>query len=45
MVEGIRERYLDKKYRNEPWSKVVNAPVSALNGLSVEDGEILKRGI
>ena len=43
MVEGIRERYVDKKYRKEPWSKLLDAPVYALNGVSSEDGEFLKR--
>ena len=43
MVEGIRERYLDKKYRDKSWSEVANAPISAINGVSVKDGEYLKR--
>ena len=43
MVEGIRERYLDKKYRDKPWSEVANAPISAINGVSEKDVEYLKR--
>lgn len=43
MVEGIRERYLDKKYRDKSWSEVANAPISAIKGVSVKDGEYLKR--
>ena len=43
MVESIRERYIDKKYRHESWSKLVEAPISALNGVSVEDEDHLKR--
>jgi hypothetical protein len=43
MVEGIRERYLDKKYRDKSWSEVSTAPISAINGVSVDDGEYLKR--
>ena len=43
MVKGIRERYLDKKYRDKKWSEVANAPISAINGVSVKDGEYLKR--
>ena len=43
MVEGIREKYLDKKYRDKSWSEVVYAPVSAINGVSAEDEEYLKR--
>ena len=34
---------LTKKYRSQPWTKLVDVPVSALNGVSVEDGEFLKR--
>ena len=43
MVEGIRERYLDKKYRDKSWSEVANAPISAINGVSEKDVEYLKR--
>ena len=43
MVEGIRERYLDKKYRDISWSEVANAPISAINGVSVKDEGYLKR--
>ena len=43
MVQGIRERYLDKKFRDKPWSEVVSAPVSAINGVSEKDGVYLKR--
>jgi hypothetical protein len=43
MVKGIREKYLDKKYRDKTWSEVVNAPISAINGVSEKDGEYLKR--
>ena len=43
MVQGIRERYLDKKFRDKPWSEVVSAPVSAINGVSEKDGVYLKQ--
>ncbi len=43
MVKGIRERYLDKKFRDKSWSVVVSAPVSAINGVSEEDGVYLQR--
>ena len=43
MIEGIREKYLDKKYRDKSWSEVVYAPVSAINGVSEKDGEYLKQ--
>ena len=43
MDDGIREMYLDKKYRDKSWREVVNAPLSAINGVSVEDGKYLKR--
>ena len=43
MVEGIRERYLDQKYRDKLWSEVAKAPISVIKGVSVEDGEYLKR--
>jgi hypothetical protein len=43
MVQGIRERYLDKKFRDKSWSAVASAPVSAINGVSEEDGVYLQR--
>ena len=43
MVQGIRERYLDKKFRDKTWSEVANAPVSAINGVSEKDGVYLQR--
>ncbi len=43
MVQGIRERYLDKKFRDKSWSVVASAPVSAINGVSEEDGVYLQR--
>ena len=43
MVEDIRKRYLDKKYRDKSWSEVSNAPISAINGVSEKDGECLKQ--
>ena len=43
MVQGIRERYLDKKFRDKAWSEVANAPVSAINGVSEGDGVYLQR--
>ena len=42
-MQGIRERYLDKKFRDKSWSVVANAPVSAINGVSEEDGVYLQR--
>jgi hypothetical protein len=43
MVEGIREQYLDKKFRDKSWSDVARAPISAINGVSEEDGFYLLR--
>ena len=43
MVQGIRERYLDKKFRDKSWSVVASAPVSAINGVGEEDGVYLQR--
>jgi hypothetical protein len=43
MVKGIRERYLDKNYRDKSWSEIAKAPVSAINGVSADDGIYLKR--
>ena len=43
MVQGIREQYLDKKFRDKTWSEVANAPVSAINGVSEKDGVYLQR--
>ena len=43
MVEGIREKYLDKKFRDKSWSDVARAPISAINGVSEEDGFNLLR--
>ena len=43
MVEGIRERYLDKTFRDRSWSDVARAPISAINGVSEKDGVYLQR--
>ena len=43
MVEGIRERYLDKKFRDKSWIDVARAPISAINGVSEKDGVYLQR--
>ena len=43
MVEGISEKYLDKEYRDKPWSEVAKAPISAINGVSENDLEYLKQ--
>jgi hypothetical protein len=43
MVQGIREQYLDKKFRDKSWSVVTSAPVSAINGVSEKDGVYLQR--
>ena len=43
MVQGIREQYLDKKFRDKSWSVVASAPVSAINGVSEKDGVYLQR--
>lgn len=42
MVTGIREQYLDQKYRKTSWGTVAQAPIWAINGVSREDGECLK---
>ncbi len=43
MVEGIRKRYLDKKFRDKSWSEITRAPISAINGVSEADGVYLQR--
>ena len=43
MVTGIREEYLDQSYRETSWGDVAQAPIWAINGVSREDGEYLKR--
>jgi hypothetical protein len=43
MIEGIRERYLDKQYRNKTWSEVAKLPISAINGVSDEDAKYLEK--
>jgi hypothetical protein len=43
MVIEIRKQYLDQKYRETSWGTVAQAPISAINGVSREDGEYLKR--
>jgi hypothetical protein len=43
MVTAIREKYLDQQYRETSWSNVAQAPIWAINGVSREDGEYLKR--
>ena len=43
MDQGIREQYLDKKFRDKSWSVVASAPVSAINGVSEKDGVYLQR--
>jgi hypothetical protein len=43
MVTRIREKYLDQQYRETSWGKVALAPIWAINGVSKEDGEYLKR--
>ena len=43
MVTAIREKYLDQQYRETSWGNVAQAPIWAINGVSREDGECLKR--
>ena len=43
MIQDIRKRYLDKKFRDKSWSEVVKAPVSAIKGVSEGDGDCLQR--
>lgn len=43
MVTRIREQYLDQRYREISWGDVAQAPIWAINGVSREDGEYLKR--
>jgi hypothetical protein len=43
MVTEIREQYLDQSYRETSWVDVAQAPIWAINGVSREDGEYLKR--
>jgi len=39
----LKEIYLDKKYETASWKEVAAAPVSAISGVSEQDGEDLKK--
>jgi hypothetical protein len=39
----LKEIYLDKKYENNSWKEVAAAPLSAISGVSKQDGEDLKK--
>ena len=39
----LKEIYLDKKYETASWKDVAAAPVSAISGVSEQDGEGLKK--
>ena len=43
MSSILKEKYLDKKYEALSWEKVATAPVSAISGVSEQDGEDLKK--
>jgi len=38
----LKEKYLDKKYENLTWGEILNSPVSAISGVSEQDGKDLK---
>jgi len=42
MSSILKEKYLDKKYEGMAWGEVVNSPVSAISGVSEQDGKDLK---
>lgn len=42
MSSILKEKYLDKKYEMMSWKEVANAPVSAISGVSEQDGKDLK---
>ena len=39
----LKEKYLDKEYEKMSWKELVNAPLSAISGISKQDGEELKK--
>jgi len=39
----LKEKYLDKEYETKSWREVAAAPVSAISGVSQQDGEDLKK--
>jgi hypothetical protein len=43
MVSLLKEKYLDKEYEALSWKEVATAPVSAIRGVSKQDGEDLKK--
>ena len=38
----MKEKYLDKTYEDLTWREVLNSPVSAISGVSEQDGKDLK---
>ena len=42
MSSILKEKYLDKEYEMMSWEEVATAPVSAISGVSKQDGEDLK---
>ena len=39
----LKEKYLDKEYETRSWEDVATAPVSAIRGISRQDGKDLKK--
>ena len=39
----MKEKYLDKEYEAKSWREIAAAPVSAISGVSQQDGEDLKK--
>ena len=39
----LKEKYLDKEFETKSWREVAAAPVSAISGVSQQDGEDLKK--
>jgi len=42
MVDILKEKYLDKKFERLSWVELTDAPVSAISGVSDQDGKDLK---
>jgi hypothetical protein len=42
MSSILKEKYLDKNYETLSWKEVADAPVSAISGISEQDGKDLK---
>ncbi len=41
----IRRKMLDKQYRDKTWNEILLAPISAINGVSLQDEEHLEQAL